>query len=83
MMSSIGAVLGIDVGCSAIRRSSAVCRIAWSAHEVIWRVARFRAVEPERSETIVAVAGDGPLTCAAVGGAALTASAAIARRSAC
>jgi Protein of unknown function (DUF429) len=68
MMSSIGAVLGIDVGCSAIRRSSAVCRIAWSAHEVIWRVARFRAVEPERSETIVAVAGDGPLTCAAVDG---------------
>jgi hypothetical protein len=68
MLSSIGAVLGIDVGCSAVRRSSAVCRVAWNADEVTWRVARFRAVEPERSETILAVAGDGPLACAAFDG---------------
>jgi hypothetical protein len=68
MLSSTGAVLGIDVGCSAIRRSSAVCRIEWDAHGAIWRVDRFRAVEPERTETIVAVAGGLPLTCAAFDG---------------
>jgi hypothetical protein len=68
MLSSIGAVLGIDVGCSAIRRSSAVCRIAWSAHEATWHAARFRAVEPERAETIVSVAGDFPIACAAFDG---------------
>jgi hypothetical protein len=60
--------LGIDVGCSPTRRSSAVCRIAWDAHEVSWHVARLRAVEPERTETIVAVAGDLPLACAAFDG---------------
>ncbi|MGH8722689.1 MAG: hypothetical protein ACREU4_11930 [Burkholderiales bacterium] len=68
MLSSLGAVLGIDVGCSTIRRSSAVCRIVWNAHEVAWRVDRFRAVEPERSETIVSVAGGLPLACAAFDG---------------
>jgi hypothetical protein len=68
MPPSTGAVLGIDVGCSAIRRSSAVCRIAWNAHEVTFRVARFRAVEPERSETIVSVVEGLPLACAAFDG---------------
>ena len=68
MLSSIGAVLGIDVGCSAVRRSSAICRIAWSTHEVTWEVARFRAIEPERTETIVAVAGGLPIACAAFDG---------------
>ena len=33
-----------------------------------WRVARFRAVEPERTTTIVSVAGVGPLACAAFDG---------------
>jgi hypothetical protein len=61
-------VLGIDVGCSPARRSSAACRIAWNAHEVTWRVARFRAVEAERTETIVTVAGGLPLACAAFDG---------------
>jgi hypothetical protein len=68
MLADAGAVLGIDVGCSAERRSSAVCRIAWGTHEVTWRVARFRAVEAERTATIVLVAGVGPLACAAFDG---------------
>ena len=68
MIPAAGAVLGIDVGCSPVRRSSAACRIAWNAHEVTWRVARFRAVEPERTETIVAVTGGLPLDCAAFDG---------------
>jgi Protein of unknown function (DUF429) len=68
LLPSPGAVLGIDVGCSAVRRSSAICRIAWSAHEVTWQVARFRAIEPERTETIVAVAGGLPIACAAFDG---------------
>jgi hypothetical protein len=65
---STGAVLGIDVGCSTIRRSSAVCRLAWNAREATWEVARFRALEPERTETIVASAGNLPLACAAFDG---------------
>ena len=68
MLSTTGAVLGIDVGCSAVRRSSAVCRIDWNGHEATWRVERFCAVEPERIETIVSVAGDGLLACAAFDG---------------
>jgi hypothetical protein len=68
MLASRGAVLGIDVGCSAVRRSSAICRIAWSAQGVTWKVARFRAIEPERTETIVAVAGGLPIACAAFDG---------------
>jgi hypothetical protein len=65
---SPGAVLGIDVGCSAVRRSSAICRIAWGAREVTWQVARFRAIEPERTETIVALAAGLPIACAAFDG---------------
>ena len=67
-ISANGAVLGIDVGWSKRRKSSAVCHIAWTAHKVTWKVARFRAVEPERTETIGAVAGEGPLACAAFDG---------------
>ena len=67
MLPCISAVLGIDVGCSTVRRSSAACRIAWTADEETWQVARFRAVEPERSATIRSVAGV-PLACAAFDG---------------
>jgi len=68
VLPATGAVLGIDVGCSPTRRSSAVCRIAWNAYAFTWDVARFRAIEPERTETIVAVAGDVALACAAFDG---------------
>jgi Protein of unknown function (DUF429) len=68
VLSATGAALGIDVGCSPVRRSSAVCRLAWDADTVTWDVARFRAINPERIETIVAVAGDAMLACAAFDG---------------
>lgn len=65
-----GSVIGIDVGCSPARRSSAICRLDWSASCVAWEIKRFRAVEPERENTIAdigrrrpinAVAFDGPI----------------------
>jgi hypothetical protein len=64
-----GSVLGVDVGCSSIRRSTAACRLDWNAEEVSWVIERFRAAEPERSQAlrrvanrpIIAASFDGPL----------------------
>jgi hypothetical protein len=67
-LSGQGAVLGIDVGFSPKRRSSAVCRLAWSDADVTWKIDRFRAAEPERIDTITRVAGRGPLLAAAFDG---------------
>lgn len=61
-------MLGIDVGYSPTRRSSAVCRLSWTEAEATWSIQRFRAVEPERSETIRRVAGDETLLAAAFDG---------------
>lgn len=63
-----GAVLGIDVGFSPVRRSSAVCRLHWTEDRIGWEIERFRAVEPERGETIMVVAGSGRLLAAAFDG---------------
>lgn len=63
-----GSVLGIDVGCSPSRRSSAVCRLDWDETTVTWHIERFRAVEPERTEIIRKVAGSAYLTGAAFDG---------------
>ncbi len=63
-------MLGIDVGYSQRRRSSAACVLCWNADEVEWSMARFRAIEPERTESIrrlttgtslLAAAFDGPI----------------------
>ena len=54
-----GAVLGVDVGFSPMRRSSAVCRLDWSEHQITWTLQRFRALPDERHATILAVAGSG------------------------
>lgn len=62
-----GAVLGIDVGCSPVRRSSAVCRLDWDATTVRWTIERFRATEAERVATIGRLA-DRPLLAAAFDG---------------
>ena len=51
------------------KRSSAVCRLDWNATEIKLTINRFRALEPERSEVLSAVADrslmvaafDGPL----------------------
>ena len=69
-MEAHGSVLGIDVGWSTKRRSSAVCRLHWSCSEVAWEFGRFRATDEERKKAIqqvdanhelMAVAIDGPL----------------------
>jgi hypothetical protein len=65
-----GSVVGIDVGYSRKRRSSAVCRLDWDTTTVRWCIERSTAVEPERASIIAKVAGkemilaasfDGPL----------------------
>ena len=63
-----GAVLGVDVGFSPTRRSSAVCRLSWDEHGVGWAIRRFRALPEEREATILAVAGAGRLEAAAFDG---------------
>ena len=63
-----GAVIGIDVGCSPARRSSAVCRLEWSPTTVSWETARFRAAEPEREQAIAQLVGDQPIVAAAFDG---------------
>ena len=67
-ISTAGSVLGIDVGCSPSRRSSAVCRLDWDATSVSWNIERFRAVEPERITVIARVADHRALKCAAFDG---------------
>lgn len=65
-----GAVAGVDVGYSPTRRSSAVCRLWWTADLIGWEVDRFRNVDEDRrlafskvvgSQSLLAVAFDGPL----------------------
>lgn len=63
-----GAVIGIDVGCSPTRRSSAICRLEWSLTTISWEGARFRAVEPEREQTIATLAVGRPILAAAFDG---------------
>ena len=81
-----GSVIGIDVGCSPTRRSSAICRLDWSASTISWEIMRFRAVEPERENAIAQVAAGRPIVAAALMalfGGALKSSADIGRQSGC
>jgi hypothetical protein len=63
-----GSVLGVDLGYSRTRRSSAVCRLDWTEESVTWTIRRFRALSGEREEVLTAVAGDVPLQAAAFDG---------------
>lgn len=63
-----GSVLGIDVGCSPTRRSSAICRLDWDGETVSWTIERFRALEPERAGVISRVVDQRSLLCAAFDG---------------
>jgi hypothetical protein len=63
-----GSVIGIDVGCSPARRSSAICRLDWSDSVVAWEIVRFRALEPEREREIARVAGGRRIAVAAFDG---------------
>jgi hypothetical protein len=56
MIASSGSVIGVDVGFSAARRSSAICRLDWSLNTVEWEIDRFRALEAERTRAIANVA---------------------------
>ncbi len=63
-----GAVLGIDVGASTVKRSSAICRLFWDRSTIGWAIERCRALEPERSATIRRVAAGAPIAAAAFDG---------------
>jgi hypothetical protein len=68
LIATNGSVIGIDVGCSSSRRSSAICRLDWSGSAVSWEIARFRAVEPERERIIARVAARRRIAAAAFDG---------------
>jgi hypothetical protein len=63
-----GSVIGIDVGCSLTRRSSAICRLDWSGSTVSWEIVRFSAQEPERERAIAQLAANRPILAAAFDG---------------
>lgn len=63
-----GHVLGIDVGWSEERSSSAVCRLSWDRESIAWRVCRFRAKDDDRREALRDVAGTGELLAVAIDG---------------
>jgi hypothetical protein len=63
-----GSVLGLDVGFSLVRRSSAVCRLDWDENSVSWTIARYRADPAEMRGTIGAVGGAHLLLAAAFDG---------------
>lgn len=67
MLPAEGSVLGVDVGCSAARRSTAVCRFDWAGGTIRWSIARCRAAAAERAAAIAALA-DRPLLAAAFDG---------------
>lgn len=64
----MGAVLGVDVGFSTTRRSSAACLLKWGEGQITWTIQRFRAVADEQEAIILAVAGSGRLEAAAFDG---------------
>ena len=60
-----GSVLGVDVGGSEVRRSSAVCRLDWTSTGVRWTIDRFSAAAPERDVVLARVGGGGGMLLAA------------------
>ena len=67
-----GSVMGIDVGYSPTRRSSAGCRLHWhrdgAATAIGWQIRRFRADPAERADAIGTVAGGRRLRAVALDG---------------
>ena len=68
MLPASGAVVGIDVGSSPTRRSSAVCLLEWTAQRFCWTIRRFRALPDERDAVISETIGDRALLAAAFDG---------------
>jgi hypothetical protein len=67
-MQDSGSVLGVDVGFSAKRKSSAVCRLDWDVNCVNWTIQRFRAHSEEQNAAISNVGGNRLLEAAAFDG---------------
>ncbi|WP_417310055.1 hypothetical protein [Devosia sp.] len=63
-----GDVLGVDVGMSPTRRSSAVCRLSWTPTRVSWVIRRFRATPEERQAAMAETIGTAQLLAAAFDG---------------
>ena len=61
-------VLGIDVGWSQVKPTSAVCRLYWDQREIGWEIGRFRATEEDRVRVIRRVAGNARLLAVAIDG---------------
>ncbi|MGA8313298.1 MAG: hypothetical protein WB755_24960 [Terriglobales bacterium] len=68
MLPSFGSVVGIDVGYSQARRSSAVCRLDWDTTTVRWRIGRSKAIEHERAGIIAEIVGKEMLLAASLDG---------------
>ena len=63
-----GSVLGIDVGWSTSRLSSAACRLSWNSEKIEWKIRRFRAIDEERRSAILSVADGHALSAVAIDG---------------
>lgn len=63
-----GAVLGVDVGYSVKRRSSAICRLEWDENQIRWEFRRFRCEAKERRRAIAEIAGEREFLAAAFDG---------------
>jgi len=68
MLPAAGSVLGIDVGGSLTRRSTAVCRLSWTTHSLDWVIDRSTAEPTRRAATIASVAGGHGLLAVALDG---------------
>ena len=67
-MNMEGSVLGIDVGWSTVKPTSAVCRLFWDQREIGWEIGRFRATGEDRERVIRQLAGDARLLAVAIDG---------------
>lgn len=63
-----GSVLGVDVGWSRERRSSAACRLDWDEQGIGWTIGRFTAEPGDRQAGLRAVMGTAHLLVAAFDG---------------
>lgn len=67
-MNTEGSVLGIDVGWSRKRRSSAICRLSWNTQEIEWKICRFSAYDSDRKNAIKHTVDDHELASVAIDG---------------
>ncbi|MBU1305754.1 MAG: hypothetical protein KKF33_09560 [Alphaproteobacteria bacterium] len=68
MLPASGAVLGVDVGGSLLRRSTAACRLSWTADRVSWCIERCTADPALRAASFARVIDGTPLLAAAFDG---------------